>query len=97
MIGTTGTAIKDGDEIGFWIHEKYEGNGYATESTKAIIDYAFKNKGLNFLESSVHRDNVASRRVHEKLGFVKIDVTERFWPNKNTNVPVVLHRLDKIN
>lgn len=95
MIGTTSMPATNGDEIGFWINEQYEGNGYATEAATAVMHHAFTNKKLDFLDSSVHRDNEGSKRVHEKLGFTVIAKEERFWPNKNAMVPVFVYRLDK--
>jgi [ribosomal protein S5]-alanine N-acetyltransferase len=96
LIGTTSMPSTDGEEVGFWINEKYEGHGYATEAAAAIIDYSFSIKNLKLLDSFVHRDNLGSRRVHEKLGFKLIGETENFWRNRNANVPVVHFRLEKL-
>lgn len=95
LIGTTSIPAKNGDEVGFWIHETFEGNGYATEAAAAIVNYTFSNIGLDCIDSFVHRDNIGSRRVHEKLGFQMIEETERYWPNKDAMVPVVLYRLQR--
>jgi RimJ/RimL family protein N-acetyltransferase len=96
LIGTTSMPSADGDEAGFWINEQYEGHGYATEATAAVIHYSFSTKNLKFLDSFVHRDNLGSRRVHEKLGFKLIGESEKFWRNRNANVPVVHFRLEKM-
>ena len=93
LIGMTGLPAKNGEEAGFWINERYEGQGFATEAVGAVIEFAFVQRALDVLESVVHRDNVASRRVHEKLGFSIVEETDRFWPNKNREVPVVIFRL----
>jgi RimJ/RimL family protein N-acetyltransferase len=89
LIGTTSIPTADGDEVGFWINEKYENRGYATEAARSIIDHAFSIKNLKFLDSFVHRDNLGSRRVHQKLGFKLLGETEKFWRNRSANVPVV--------
>ncbi len=95
LIGAISIPATDGDEIGFWINERYENQGYATEAAAGVIDYAFYKNNLTFIDSSVHHENTGSRIVHEKLGFVAIAQEERFWPNKNAMVPVVVYRLYK--
>lgn len=93
LIGTTSMPSTNGDEVGFWINGQYEGKGYATEAVAAIMDYAFTNIKLDFLDSGVHRDNIGSRRVHEKLGFSVIAEENRQWRNKTAPVPVLVYRL----
>ena len=34
-------------EIAYWIGEEYWGNGYATEAARAVIDFAFNEKGYH--------------------------------------------------
>lgn len=48
-------------EIGYHIHEQYQGMGYASEAARLCIDYAF------------HSLNVPSCRVAEKCGMTLID------------------------
>lgn len=55
-------------EIGYWIAEKHWGNGYATESSKAVIDYANKVMGITHINGTTKRDNKASQNVLKKLG-----------------------------
>ncbi len=77
LIGATNMPDTDGGEIGFWINGQYEGNGYATEAVAAVVAHAFTNEGLSFLDSCVHRENMGSQRVHDKLGFKVIAEEER--------------------
>jgi ribosomal-protein-alanine N-acetyltransferase len=57
-------------EIGYGIEEAYRGQGYAAESAKALISWAFaQSDGLFFVIAQTEPDNAASRRVLEKLGF----------------------------
>jgi [ribosomal protein S5]-alanine N-acetyltransferase len=95
LIGATNLPIANGDEVGFWINGQYEGQGYATEAAAAVISHVFANSELDYLESGVHRDNLGSRRVHEKLGFTITAEEQRQWPNKTAPVPVVVYRLDR--
>lgn len=67
--GFKGSANKYSVEIGYGIDEEFEGNGYATEATKALIDWAFGQEGIYFIEAETDSDNRASQRILEKLSF----------------------------
>ncbi len=54
--------------IGYWLGERYWGNGYATEVARALVDLFFKTTDGDVLLVSVLTSNVASRRVIEKCG-----------------------------
>lgn len=55
-------------EVGWHIKRDYWNRGLATEAAVACRDYGFDNLGLKRLISIVHPDNMASRRVAEKIG-----------------------------
>ncbi len=55
-------------EIGYWIGHAYWGNGYATEATKAIIEWGFAERGLNRIFAHHFAENLASGRVMQKSG-----------------------------
>ena len=63
-------------EIVFLIADEYQNKGYASEAGNAIISWAFENCSLDYLVAIVKTDNIASQRVIEKLGYVKIDERE---------------------
>jgi RimJ/RimL family protein N-acetyltransferase len=48
---------------------KYWGQGIATEAARAVIDLGFRRLGFERLIALVEPDNLASRRVCDKLGF----------------------------
>ena len=60
-------------DIGFRFYRCYWGNGYATESAKAVIEYAFNTLKYLFLVAHAHIDNHASHSVIQKsnMHFVK--------------------------
>ena len=58
-------------EIAYWIGEKFWGNGYATEASKAILEFAFTEKKYHRVFARHFASNPASGRVIEKLGMVK--------------------------
>ncbi len=53
----------------FWaLGESYRGQGYATESAQAIIDFMFHSWGLKRIIATTEYDNHASIKVMERLG-----------------------------
>lgn len=58
-------------EIGYWVRTSAEGKGYATESTNALVRFAFNALAARRVHIAHAAGNDASRRVIEKLGFVK--------------------------
>jgi len=57
-------------EMGYYIADEYQGGGYATEAGKAMVWWAFEEAGQDMLSVFVKPENIASRRVIEKLGFI---------------------------
>ena len=56
-------------EIEYCIGKAYQGREYATEATKAVIDYGFKRIGFHKVQISCRPGNIQSKRVIEKCGF----------------------------
>lgn len=65
-----GPAKKNAVEIGYGIEPAYEGKGYTTEAVKAMIEWAFRQSGVYFVEAETEPDNKASQRILEKCGFM---------------------------
>ena len=57
--------------IGYWVRKSAHGRGYATEAANALLRYAFNALAARRVEIFHAAGNDASRRVIEKLGFVK--------------------------
>lgn len=66
-------------ELAYCIGYQYEGKGIITESIKRVIEWSFADLGLQTLQIIVHRDNLGSKRIAEKNGFVWI----RTLPNEH--------------
>ena len=56
-------------ELHYWIRSDHTGQGLATEACQALIKWARQVLGVQRLTLWAGRDNHASRRVAEKLGF----------------------------
>jgi len=57
-------------EIGYWISSKYANQGYATETTKALIKVGFEINNLERIEIHCDSRNIVSYNIPKKLGFV---------------------------
>jgi len=55
-------------DIGYWCAVEHWGRGYTTEAVRALVDYGFRNLGVNRVYAQCYGDNPASRRVLEKAG-----------------------------
>lgn len=60
-------------EILYGISDNYQGKGYGAESSKALIQWIFKNTSLHSLTAIVKPDNIPSKNLTEKLGFKYIN------------------------
>ncbi|MDA3731727.1 GNAT family protein [Niameybacter massiliensis] len=54
-------------ELGYVFNRKYQGQGYAIESTRALVDYAFTELGARRIIAMCNPDNHASWKLLEKL------------------------------
>lgn len=55
-------------EIAYWIGEEFWGKGYATEASKAILDFAFHVKKYHKVYARHFASNPASGQVIQKMG-----------------------------
>lgn len=55
--------------IGYWVASHAIGGGVATAAAALCVDHCFGLVGLHRVEATVRPENVASRRVLDKLGF----------------------------
>ncbi|MGL1892486.1 MAG: GNAT family N-acetyltransferase [Spirochaetaceae bacterium] len=57
-------------EVVYVIDPNFWGKGYATEISKAVIDYAFSTKKLNRVIALIKPNNIASEKVASNCGMV---------------------------
>jgi RimJ/RimL family protein N-acetyltransferase len=79
LAGDVGMAPADGEpgviKIGYTIAPSFQGKGYATEATRALVDLAFDGLGADVIRAYAGAQNSSSIRVMEKLG---LQLIERF-------------------
>ncbi|MET7426012.1 GNAT family protein [Dactylosporangium sp. NPDC005555] len=54
---------------GYWVDSRHAGKGITPTALALVVDHAFSVGGLHRIEVNIRPDNLASRRVVEKLGF----------------------------
>lgn len=62
-------------EIGLWIIPDFWKKGYGTEASKLMVDYGFRELHLHRISARTLRNNPASQKIWEKLGFEKEGVS----------------------
>lgn len=74
MLGVVGINAEkpDAPELHYWIRTDHARRGLTTEACRALIDWARRELRMRRLTLWAGRDNAASRRVAEKLGFVHV-------------------------
>jgi ribosomal-protein-alanine N-acetyltransferase len=72
-------------ELGFHLRPKFWGRGLAVEAARAVIAYAFGSLGAKSLSAGHHPQNLASKKVLEKLGFRFM--YDEFFPTLGMDIP----------
>jgi len=68
-VGLSGSASDEGTLlVGYSIYAEFEGRGYATEATKALISWALSLPGTRVIQATIPPWHTPSLRVAEKLG-----------------------------
>jgi RimJ/RimL family protein N-acetyltransferase len=88
LIGITDVIVKPasavqrerGYSLGYWLGEPYWGNGFMTEAARALLTHVFARIPDDTIYSGAFRDNAASLRIQEKLGFAR-DGEAMFFAN----------------
>ena len=78
IIGAAGLQHLDGGpeiEVGYRFLKEHWGQGYATESARASLEFGFEELGLDRIVAVALATNAASRRVLEKCGLEEIGLT----------------------
>ena len=57
-------------ELGYWLAEKYWGNGIISRAIPEIVAYGFQTFDINRIYACPYGSNLASQRVLEKNGFI---------------------------
>lgn len=71
--------------VGYELASQFWRQGIMSEALRAILNYGFEVKGVQFVTAEIMLDNVASRRLLEKLGFQSQGILRErgFWKGKH--------------
>jgi [ribosomal protein S5]-alanine N-acetyltransferase len=58
-------------EIGYSVLPRFQGQGYATEMVRALVDWAFRQPGVSQIAAETTEENAASMRLLCRLGFAR--------------------------
>ena len=92
LIGRVGLTL-DGDnyyDLGYWIGKDYWGKGYATESSKKLLEYVLDKLDLPKIKSGYFVDNFSSGNVLKKLGFKEVGVEKRYSVSNKKEMDLML-------
>jgi [ribosomal protein S5]-alanine N-acetyltransferase len=64
--------------VGYWVDQRVAGRGVMPTAVALVVDHCFSSVGLHRIEVNIRPENVASRRVVEKLGFRDEGIRERY-------------------
>ncbi len=81
VVGTAGLRLDAANkraELGYWVDKTYEGKGIVTRASWALTKAAFGELGMNRVEIHAGVENVRSRAVPERLGFVLEGVLRQY-------------------
>ncbi len=83
-------------EIAWRLDEQYWNQGLATEGAKAVLDFAFKKLKLKEIVSFTTTNNLASKKVMEKIGMQRDPKFDFKHPNLTKDHPLSEHVLYRI-
>ncbi len=58
-------------ELGYALGKQWWGQGFASEATRAVVEYGFRGMNFHSMEAHISPANIGSQKVLEKLGFVQ--------------------------
>ena len=75
-------------EIGYWLHQDYQGRGIMVLAVRAIMDIAKNIYGMNVVEIKAGEHNIPSQQVAKRLGFEFCGIIAN---NENINGEIINH------
>ena len=80
-------------ELGWVLHPRWQGRGYATEAARAVMDYGHERLGYRHFIAHCDAENAASAAVMRKLGMVLADAAGT-RKNRGSDEPRREHRYE---
>jgi [ribosomal protein S18]-alanine N-acetyltransferase len=78
------------------VREEYRGRSVGRALTEALIQYA-ANLGVQYMTLEVRKSNLVAQGMYEKLGFEKLGVRKRYYPdNQEDAYLMALKRMPEV-
>ena len=92
LIGGVSLTLDDDNyyDLGYWIGKDYWGKGYATESSKKLLEYVLDKLDLPKIKSGYFVGNFVSGNVLKKLGFKEVGVEKRYSDSNKKEMDLML-------
>ncbi|WP_428231437.1 GNAT family N-acetyltransferase [Flavobacterium sp.] len=68
---------KESVELGLWLKKEYQNQGFGTEIINVLIDFVEQNFEFNYIIYPVDKENIRSRKIPEKLGFLPFETYKK--------------------
>ena len=78
-------------EVGYWVAAEERGRGVATRATALIVDWGFAELDMDRIGLLADIDNVASRRIARRLGFVEEGVLRSYLMTRRGRRDTVMY------
>lgn len=83
----------DKAELAYWIGQPFQGQGYATEACRAVLDYAFGELNLNKVTVAHDAENAASAALIRRLGFRRVGIEHRHFQKNGRWIDHIIYEL----
>lgn len=74
--------------LGYCFNVHYHGQGYAYESCKALVDYAFHDLSAAKIITGTADENIPSCKLLGKLGMIKVENVMASFRNNENGLPI---------
>ncbi|WP_079240391.1 GNAT family N-acetyltransferase [Chryseobacterium indologenes] len=78
-------------ELGLWLKKNSQGKGLGTEIITTLIEFLEKNFTFEYILYPVDEENIASKKIPEKLGFITAKKYKKY-KNDTTELNIVEYR-----
>lgn len=68
-LGLVRRGVAQACTLGYWMGERHAGKGHMTEAVRGALRFAFNDLALHRVEAACLPNNLASRRLLERVGF----------------------------
>ena len=68
-LGLVRRGVAQACTLGYWMGQRHAGRGHMTEAVRGALRFAFSDLALHRVEAACLPDNLASRRLLERVGF----------------------------